>query len=252
MPAYNVASTLERTVRDMPPGIADEILLIDDGCTDDTACLGKQLGLTVIRNGRNRGYGYSQRIGQIKALEKGADVVVMLHPDYQYDPRRLKELITPIIRGEADLVFGSRMRSRKETLENGMPYSKYILNRIYMYTQNYLLHAHLSEYFSGYRAFSQKLLTTLPLYAFSDNFVYDQELMISALAYGFTVAEIPVPVRYFREASSMRFLKGVEFLHQSNIALTRYLLYAYHIYRSPMFIYRSSPRLTSSQSGLDK
>ena len=160
----------------------------------------------------------------------------MLHPDYQYDPKRLKELIAPILEGRADLVFGSRMRSRKESLSNGMPAVKYILNRIYTHTQNYLLGAHLSEYFSGYRAFSKKLLTSLPLRAFSDTFVYDQQLMISALAAGFTVAEIPVPVRYFPEASSMQLMKGFQFLHQSNILLVRYLLHRYRISRSPMFL----------------
>lgn len=247
MPGINVAQTLARTIRDIPPNIVDEILLIDDGSTDTTAHLGNQLGLKVIRNGRNRGYGYSQRIGQLKALEMGAYVVVMLHPDYQYDPKRLKALITPILNGQADLVFGSRMRSRKESLENGMSHIKYILNRIYTHTQNYLLGAHLSEYFSGYRAFSKKLLTTLPLHSFSDTFVYDQELMVSALTYGFTVAEIPVPVRYFPEASSMRFMKGVEFLHQSNIVLVRYLLHTHHIYQDPMFMYRSTLRPKSSQ-----
>lgn len=236
MPGINVARTLSRTVRDIPANIADDILLIDDGSTDATASLGKKLGLTVIRNGRNRGYGYSQRKGQIKALEKGADVVVMLHPDYQYDPKRLGALIAPILNGRADLVFGSRMRSRKESLENGMPAVKYLFNRIYTHTQNYLLGAHLSEYFSGYRAFSKKLLTVLPLHAFSDTFVYDQQLMISALSAGFTVAEIPVPVRYFPEASSMQLVKGAQFLHESNIVLVRYLLDRYHIYESPMFI----------------
>lgn len=236
MPGMNVAQTLARTVQDIPANTVDEILLIDDGSTDTTAHLGKKIGLTVIVNDRNRGYGYSQRMGQMGALEKGADVVVMLHPDFQYDPKRLGALIAPILNGRADLVFGSRMRSRKESLENGMPGVKYILNRIYTHTQNYLLGAHLSEYFSGYRAFSKKLLTALPLHAFSDTFVYDQQLMISALAAGFTVAEIPVPVRYFREASSMQFIKGAQFLHQSNIVLIRYLLHKYHIHQSPMFI----------------
>lgn len=237
MPGYNVARTLSKTVRDIPKSSVDEILLIDDGSTDDTAIIGRSLGLTVIQNGTNKGYGFTQRRGQTEALKRHADIVVMLHPDYQYDPLRLPDLIAPIKKGNADLVFGSRMRSRKESLEGGMSFIKYLLNRIYTHMQNALLGATLSEYFSGYRAYSKELLLTLPLKNFSDTFVYDQELMVAAIAGGYRVKEIPVPVRYFHDSSSMQYIKGAQFLTESNMVLIKYILYRLRLYKSSLFHY---------------
>lgn len=207
MPAYNAAKTLTATYKDIPSGIVDEVILVDDHSKDRTVAIAKKLGLTVITHTSNKGYGGNQKTCYTEALKKRADVVIMIHPDYQYDSSLTEELIKPILKKRFDVMFGSRIRTRNEALAGGMPRIKYFLNRIISLLENIVLGVNFTEHMSGFRAYSRKVLETVPFREMSDDFVFDQEFMASAIAYGFSVSEYPVPVRYFSKASSIQFKK---------------------------------------------
>jgi glycosyltransferase involved in cell wall biosynthesis len=239
MPAYNAETTLKKTVDDIPKDVVDEIILVDDKSKDRTVKIAKKLGLTVYNHRINRGYGGNQKTCYKKALEKGADIIIMLHPDYQYDSSLIDGLIRPIVEGRMDIMFGSRIRTRSETLAGGMPQLKYFLNRIFCVLENIILDVNFSEHFSGFRAYKREVLETLPINNFSDDFVFDQELMISAIAYGYKVGEIPVPIRYFSEASSIQFIKGTKFLLQTLKTLILYVLYKTNVKKNAIFLYRT-------------
>lgn len=209
MPAYNAAKTLKKTVNDIPKGVVDEIILVDDGSHDQTVAEAKKLGLKVIEHPQNRGYGGNQKTCYTFALSEGADVVVMIHPDYQYDSSLTKEMVQPIIDGRYDIMLGSRIRTRTESLAGGMPLYKYIGNRFLTMTENIILGQNLSEYHTGFRAYSKKLLKKLPFHKYSDNFVFDSQILFGAIAQKAKIGEIAVPVRYFKEASSINFLRSV-------------------------------------------
>lgn len=236
MPAYNADKTIEDTYKDLPLGIVDEVIVVDDASTDNTVQAAKDLGLTVINHSQNRGYGGNQKTCYREALERGAEIVVMVHPDYQYDSSLVGELLKPIEQGRFDIMFGSRVRTRKEALEGGMPLIKYFLNRIVSLIENIILGVNFTEHLSGFRAYSRKVLITLPLEKFSDDFVFDQQLMISAIAHGFKIAEYPVPVRYFSETSSIRYLKGAKFLLETFFTLFLFILYKLEIFKAKIFI----------------
>lgn len=238
MPAYNAAKTLEKTYKDIPEGLVDEVILVDDKSSDNTVTLARKLGLTVIAHGKNRGYGGNQKTCYKEALSKGADIVIMIHPDYQYDSSLSGELIRPIEQGRFDLMFGSRIRTRKEALEGGMSYQKYILNRVFALIENFILGVNFTEHFSGFRAYSKKVLETLPLENFSDDFVFDQQLMVSAIAYGFKISEYPVPVRYFSESSSIQIIAGSRFLLNTLWVLLLYFLFKLNLYNSKIFHFK--------------
>lgn len=208
MPAYNAAKTLERTYADIPSGVVDRVILVDDVSRDDTVEIAHRLGLRVVIHVQNRGYGGNQKTCYLEALKDGADVVVMLHPDYQYDSRRIPALVEPITRGEADLVLGSRLASG-DALAGGMPLYKYISNRFLTIIENLAFGQHLSECHTGFRAYSRRLLTTIPFVLNSDKFVFDTEVIAQSVAFGFRIAEVPVPTRYFPEASSVDFKNSV-------------------------------------------
>ena len=202
-PAYNAARTLVRTYKDIPKDCIDQVLLVDDCSQDDTVEIARLLNLKVIVHERNLGYGGNQKTCYRKALEVGADIVVMVHPDYQYDPTLIPEMIAPIRRGEADCTLGSRMLRPGNALTGGMPIHKYVGNKFLTALENWVLGQHLSEYHTGYRAYSRKVLTTVPFEQNSNNFVFDTEIIIQIVVAGFRIQEIPVPTRYFREASSI-------------------------------------------------
>ncbi len=235
MPAYNAEKTLERTVKDIPSNLAQKIILVDDGSSDNTVKLAKKLGLTVFTHSRNLGYGGNQKTCYWEALKYKPDAVIMLHPDYQYDASLTDELVRPIIEGRFDAMFGSRIRTRQEALQGGMPLVKYLLNRLLTPIENTILGVNFSEHLSGFRAYSLKVLQTVPFGHMSNDFVFDQEFMASAIAHGFKVGEIPVPVRYYEESSSIQYLKGGKFLLETGITLIKFILHQTGIIKFAIF-----------------
>jgi glycosyltransferase involved in cell wall biosynthesis len=207
MPAYNAALTLERTYRDIPHEIVQHIILVDDVSQDETVDVANRLGIDVIVHHQNRGYGGNQKTCYDRALEIGADVVVMLHPDYQYDATRIPGLVEPILSARADLTLGSRFLG--DPLAGGMPRWKYVSNRFLTGIENVAFGLNLSEYHTGFRAYSRHLLETLPYHENSDDFVFDQQLIAEAVRAGMRIEEIAVPTRYFAEASSVGFRRSV-------------------------------------------
>jgi len=210
MPAYRAGRTLEATWRDLPHDVVDEVIVVDDGSDDDTVAVAQRLGLTVILHPENRGYGANQKTCYAEALARGADIVVMVHPDYQYDPRLTTAMAGMIGSGVYDLVVGSRILGGG-AIRGGMPLWKYAANRLLTLFENLLLGAKLSEYHSGYRAYSRALLEALPWPANSDDFVFDNELLAQAIVGKFRIGEISVPTRYFAEASSINFPRSVRY-----------------------------------------
>ena len=210
MPAYNAAKTLEKTYHDIPPGTVSQIILVDDVSRDETVEIAQRLGLKTVIHVQNRGYGGNQKTCYLEALKAGADVIVMLHPDYQYDSRRVPELVAPILRGEADTMLGSRFLSGG-TLAGGMPLWKYIANRFLTAIENITLGLHLSEAHTGLRAYRREVLETIPFLLNSDDFAFDTQVIAQTVAFGFRVAEIAVPTRYFEEASSVNFRRSVTY-----------------------------------------
>ena len=203
MPAFNAASTLARTVRDIPDGCVDEIVLVDDASRDDTVRVARELGLTVIEHERNLGYGANQKTCYLEALRRGADYVVMIHPDYQYDSR-LIPVATEVLRlGICDVVLGSRIRSRGEALGGGMPLYKYVANRFLTVLENVVLGQNLGDFHSGFRAYRRAVLETVPWQHDADGFVFDSQFLAQAVHFGFKLGDVPIPARYFAEASSI-------------------------------------------------
>ncbi|MBI3315844.1 MAG: glycosyltransferase, partial [Candidatus Omnitrophica bacterium] len=203
LPAYNAAKTLERTVQDIPKDAVDEIILVDDASRDETVAIARRLKLTVFRHAQNRGYGANQKTCYEKAIERGAGIVVMVHPDYQYDPRMIPQLIEPIRRGEADAVFGSRMM-KGGALEGGMPLWKHNANILLTAFENVVLGTYLTEYHSGFRAYSAEALQRIRYRDNSDGFVFDTEIIVQLVANRMKIDEIPIRTRYFEEASSIK------------------------------------------------
>lgn len=210
MPAYNAAKTLAKTVAEIPRDIVDEILLVDDASSDETVALANELGLKVFQHNRNFGYGRNQKTCYREALRMGADIVVMVHPDYQYSPNLIVPMAGMIAYGEYDAVVGSRILG-KGALEGGMPLYKYIANRFLTLTQNILLNYKLSEYHTGFRAFRRNVLENLPLEDNSDDFVFDNEMLAQTVYFGYRMGEISCPTRYFEEASSINFSRSVKY-----------------------------------------
>jgi glycosyltransferase involved in cell wall biosynthesis len=210
LPAYNAARTLRRTIDEIPRDIVDDIVLTDDASDDETAGLSRQLGIPTIRHDSNRGYGANQKTCYAAALARAADVVIMLHPDYQYTPRLVPAMASMIVSGEYDCVLASRILGGG-ALRGGMPLYKYISNRALTLTQNLLMSQKMSEYHSGYRGWSRAVLERLPLLSCSDDFVFDNQMLVQALYFGFRVGEISCPTKYFPEASSIDFRRSVTY-----------------------------------------
>jgi glycosyltransferase involved in cell wall biosynthesis len=241
MPAYNAALTLERTYADIPHEIVDRIVLVDDVSKDETVDIARRLGLDVIIHRQNLGYGGNQKTCYRAALEQGADVVVMLHPDYQYDATRIPDLIAPILGGERELMLGSRFLG--DPLAGGMPRWKYIANRFLTTVENAAFGLRLSEYHTGLRAYSRHLLETIPYQLNSNDFVFDQELIAQVVAAGMgpRIGEIAVPTRYFEEASSVGFRRSVVYGTSTLRVVARYGLHRIGV--------RRSPKLTAREPG---
>ena len=224
MPAYNAAKTLRLTYDAIPKQDVDHVILVDDGSRDETLQIAKDLNLEVFVHGRNYGYGGNQKTCYTEALKAGADIVVMLHPDYQYDPTLLPTVVAPIKGGAADVVLGSRLM-HGNAIRQGMPWWKFFGNRFLTTIQNRLLRQNLTEYHTGYRAFSRRVLEEVPFLLNSDNFVFDQEMLVQAIHLGFRIKEVPVPTRYFAEASSASFYASVIYGFSILALLIRYRLH---------------------------
>ncbi len=208
LPAYNAARTLQRTYAEIPLDIVDDVILTDDASRDDTVEVARALGLFVLRHDLNVGYGGNQKTCYAAALERGADIVVMLHPDYQYSPKLIPAMAAMLVSGHYDAILASRILGRG-AIEGGMPRYKYVANRALTLTQNILMNSKLSEYHSGYRAWTRKVLEALPLARCSDDFVFDNQMLAMTLHHGFRIGEISCPTKYFAEASSINLRRSM-------------------------------------------
>jgi len=208
LPAYNAGRTLERTISEIPPGIVDELLLVDDASGDDTIAVAKRLDIPFVVHPENRGYGGNQKTCYAEALRRGADIVIMLHPDYQYSPKLIGAMAWLAASDEFDVVLGSRILGRGAR-EGGMPLYKFFFNRVLTAIENIFLGLKLSEYHTGYRTFTREVLETLPLAECSDDFVFDNQILAQAAMFNFRIGEISCPTRYFAEASSINFGRSV-------------------------------------------
>lgn len=236
MPAYNAEKTVARTVADIPKGAADFIILVDDCSKDQTVAVARELGLRVIQHEKNKGYGGNQKTCYREALAADADIVVMIHPDYQYDARMVP-ILTGIIQDDVcDVVLGNRIRTRQEALGGGMPFYKYLSNRLLTIFENLAMGQNLGEWHSGMRAYSRKVLETIPWDKNSDDFVFDCEFLVQAAAMGFRLGDIPVPARYFEEASSINFQRSVRYGLESVKTILRYHLHRLKLWTSPLFV----------------
>jgi len=239
MPAYNAAKTLEMTYKEIPLDVVDEVILVDDASRDDTAAKAQELGIHTIIHGENRGYGGNQKTCYAEALSKGADVVVMVHPDYQYSPRLITAMASMVVSGHYDVVLASRILGG-QALKGGMPLYKYIANRLLTLAENLALGVKLSEYHTGYRAFSRRVIETLPLEANSDDFVFDNEMLAQAAYFGFQIGEISCPTKYFEDASSINFRRSVTYGFGVLATSLKFLLQKWGMARFPIFKTKSA------------
>jgi glycosyltransferase involved in cell wall biosynthesis len=235
MPAYNAAMTLERTIADIPEGSVEEIILVDDGSSDNTVELARSLGLTVIAHESNTGYGANQKTCYTRALELGADIVVMIHPDYQYDSRVIPVAAELIRLDNCDIILGSRIRTRAEALAGGMPVWKYIANRLLTMFENVSLGQNLGDFHSGFRAYRREVLESISWQNNSDDFVFDTQFLAQSVTAGFRLADIPVPVRYFDEASSINFRRSFRYGLLTLWVMLLFWMNRLGIYRSVIF-----------------
>jgi glycosyltransferase involved in cell wall biosynthesis len=244
LPAFRAEKTLERTVREIPPDVVDEIVLVDDASSDNTVELSSRLGLRTFTHETNLGYGANQKTCYLEALKLDADIIIMLHPDYQYDPRLVTAMSAMVASGIFDVVLGSRILG-STALRGGMPLYKYVANRILTLFQNLMLSAKLSEYHTGYRAFSRRVLDTLPLLANSDDFLFDNQMLTQAIAFGFPIGEISCPTKYFPEASSINFRRSVVYGIGVLATSVLYRLWRWRLVKTRLFSERPTLRLGS-------
>jgi glycosyltransferase involved in cell wall biosynthesis len=234
MPAYNAERTLERTFNDLPMDWVDDVILVDDASRDRTVEVARRLGIHTLVHPQNRGYGGNQKTCYREALARGADIAVMVHPDHQYDPRVVPDLVRPLLAGECDAVFGSRMLGGRP-LEGGMPKWKYLANLFLTAVANATFYVFLSEYHSGLRAYSRRYLEAVDLEANSDDFVFDTEIIAQGVWKGMRIREIPIETRYFEEASQIGFGRSVVYGFSVLAVLLRYKLHKKKIRRSDIF-----------------
>jgi glycosyltransferase involved in cell wall biosynthesis len=235
LPAYNAETTLAATIADIPAGAVDEVILVDDCSRDRTVQIAREMGLTVIQHPMNRGYGGNQKTCYRHALERGADIVIMIHPDYQYDARVIPHAAGFIELGICDIVLGSRVRSRAEALAGGMPLYKYVSNRALTALENLALGQNLGDFHSGFRVYRREVLERIPFERNSDDFVFDTQMLVQAVHFGYRLGDVPVPVRYFPEASSINFKRSLTYGFATLGALGEYCLNRLRLWHSPRF-----------------
>ncbi len=234
MPAYNAELTLEKTFRDIPAGSVNEVIL-----TYDNVEIAKSLGITVLRHAENRGYGDNQKTCYNAALERGADAVIMIHPDYQYDSRLIPYALGFLSEDICDVIIGSRIRTRREALEGGMPLYKYISNRFLTIIENIVLGQNLGDFHSGFRVYTREVLESVPYNRNSDDFVFDTQFLAQAVHFGFRIGDIPIPTRYFKEASSINLLRSIKYGIRTLCVMAMYLLQKIGPYSFSIFSPRS-------------
>lgn len=234
LPAYNAGRTLETTISEIPMDIVDDLLLVDDASGDDTVSVAERLGIPVVVHRENRGYGGNQKTCYREALKRGADIVTMLHPDYQYSPRLIEAMVPLAASGQFDVILGSRILG-EGALAGGMPRYKYVSNRALTAFENILLGLKLSEYHTGYRTFRREVLETLPLNECSDDFLFDNQILAQAAMFGFRIGEISCPTRYFAEASSINFRRSVVYGVGVVATSLRYRMHRFGVRRDRLF-----------------
>lgn len=236
MPSYNAEKTLEKTLRDIPKSLNAELLLVDDASIDNTVKIAESLGVKVISHKQNMGYGANQKTCYNYALEHGADIVVMLHPDYQYNPKIIPYLTGFIENGICDVMLANRIRTRREALEGGMPLYKYLSNRFLTLLSNLATGENLGEWHSGMRAYSRKVLETVPWENNSDDFVFDTQFLVQCVNWKFRIGDVPVETKYFAEASSINFIRSLKYGFQSLLVFFRYGLHKGKIISCDLFV----------------
>jgi len=235
MPAYNAEKTLAKTVQDIPEGVVDEIILTDDFSTDRTVEIAKSMGIRVIEHSQNLGYGANQKTCYDAVLETNADIIVMLHPDYQYDPRIIPFAAGFIENGICDIIIGCRVRTRRETLVNGMPLYKYISNRFLTAFENTVFGQNLGDFHSGFRVYHRKVIETINYHDNSDDFIFDTEFLAQAVYLKYRIGDIPIPTRYFREASSINFIRSLKYGLLCLWVSLKYLIQMSRLYNFKLF-----------------
>ena len=234
LPAYNAARTLRQTYDELPHEIVDQVILVDDASRDETSRLAREMGITTFVHPRNLGYGGNQKTCYREALRCGADVVIMVHPDYQYTPALVTAMASMVAKGIYDAVLGSRMLGTS-ALKGGMPRYKYVANRLLTFIENVVLQRKLSEYHTGYRAFGREVLERLPLEENSNDFVFDNEMLAQVIAFGYRIGEVSCPTRYFEDASSISFSRAVRYgFGVLNVCL-KFRLHRWGVRRWPLF-----------------
>jgi glycosyltransferase involved in cell wall biosynthesis len=235
MPAYNAETTLERTVRDIPNGIVDEIILVDDCSNDRTVEIAERLNLTVIEHNENRGYGANQKTCYDEVLKRKADIVVMIHPDYQYDPRIIPYALGFIETDICDIIIGSRIRDRKEAIKGGMPLYKYLSNRFLTIIENIVFGQNLGDFHSGFRVFKREVLEKISYQNNSNDFVFDTQVLAQSVYCGFRIGDVPIQARYFPEASSIGLYKSIKYGLGTLGVVIKYLLQRIRFFRFKLF-----------------
>ncbi len=235
MPAYNAEKTVKATYNDLPKDLIEEVILVDDASKDKTIEKAQKLGITVYAHDKNRGYGGNQKTCYDQALKRKPDVIIMVHPDYQYDAKLAGVLCEPIVNGRADIMLGSRIQTRDQVLAGGMPLYKYFSNRFLTLVENLAMGLNLSEYHTGFRAFSAETLKKIPYHQFSDDFIFDQQILVSALASGSNISETPVPCKYFPEASSINFQRSTKYGLFTLWTVFLYILNQLKLYKASIF-----------------
>lgn len=235
LPALNAAKTLEQTVVAIPRDLVDEVILVDDGSSDDTRALARRLPVHLVWHPHNAGYGANQKTCYLEALQRDADIVVMLHPDGQYEPHLIPDMCAPILAGKADLVLGSRFAETGMAIAQGMPRWKYVANRLLTVAENRIMGTRLSEAHTGYRAYSRRFLLTVPFLRNANDFSFDSEILMQAAAFEMKIAEVPAKGRYFEDASSVGFRSGVVYGLKTLLAGGRLLLHRAGLLRSRRF-----------------
>jgi len=215
MPAYRAERTVAKTFYDLPRQVADKVILVDDASPDETAGVARRLGIEVIVHPRNVGYGGNQKTCYEAALAAGADIVVLLHPDYQYDPKTVPALIEPLHAGRADFTFGSRFAAGGKPLQGGMPLYRYLGNKATTFLENLILGTHFSELHSGLKAYTRRFLEEIPYHSYSNNFVFDSQMLVDAVLLGYAIEEVPIPTRYAPDSSSVSVVESLRYVIQT-------------------------------------